>query len=469
MVWVPEPEIYTMKILLTTHVFLPDYFGGTETLVLGVALALKQRGHNVTVVTGYPEKDKPGDINQFDEYEVDSIRVIRFRHGRTALGDQSSVMQNDYDNPVFAHRFRQLLLEIEPDVVHFHHLERLSIKAIDACKDRKIPAFLTATDFWYVCPAHTLLLPNGNMCDGPANGGANCLKHLTSISQPKWVAGILNSIPTGVVEGIVYALKRTNAKLSGRFGDVQALARRSEIIGARLPLLERIFVATTHAQRMIETAGIIGGKFRVLPFGIKDHGYVKRIRQRTDRPLVLGFIGSMLPHKGLHILVEASKLLPADAAVKIKIYGKSPVGDSAYIKDLRVLAQGDERIKFYGTFENEKMPAILDGIDALVIPSLWHENMPLVSLSAQAAGCPLIASDIGGLSDVVDPGKNGLLFSPGSASGLAQMIMCLLDDHDLLKKLSGAAVRPMDINQYVDELELEYRKSIGEMDLMVCL
>jgi glycosyltransferase involved in cell wall biosynthesis len=104
------------------------------------------------------------------------------------------------------------------------------------------------------------------------------------------------------------------------------------------------------------------------------------------------------------------------------------------------------------------MPAILDGIDALVIPSLWHENMPLVSLSAQAAACPLIASDIGGLSDVVDPGKNGLLFSPGSASGLAQMIMCLLDDYDLLKKLSGAAVRPMDIDQYVDELELEYQK-----------
>ena len=447
-----------MKILLTTHVFLPEYFGGTETLVLGVALALKQRGHIVTVVTGYPEKDELGDINQFDEYEVDSIRVIRFRHGRTVLGDQSSVMQNDYDNPVFEARFRQLLVEIEPDVVHFHHLERLSIKAIDACKERKIPAFLTATDFWYVCPAHTLLLPNEKMCDGPANGGANCLKHVTTISQPKWVAGIVNSIPTGVVERIMCYLKRSNIKPSGSVGDVQALARRSEIIGARLLLLERIFVASSHAKRMFETAGIMGGKFRVLPFGIKSHGYVKRIRQRTDSPLVLGFIGSILPHKGLHVLVEASKLLPADAAVKIKIYGKSAAGDSAYIKGLRMLVQNDERIQFYGTFENARMPAILDGIDALVIPSLWHENMPLVSLSAQAAGCPLIASDIGGLSDVIDPGKNGLLFSPGSASGLAQMIMRLLDDHDLLEKLSGAAVGPMDIDQYVDELELEYRK-----------
>ena len=447
-----------MKILLTTHVFLPEYFGGTETLVLGVALALKQRGHNVTVVTGYPENDEPSNINQFDEHEVDSIRVIRFKHGRTALGVQSSTMRNDYDNPVFEARFRQLLVEIEPDVVHFHHLERLSIKAIDACKERGIPAFLTATDFWYVCPTHTLSLPHEKMCGGPAVGSANCLKHVASITQPKWVAGIVDAIPIGAIEATMYGLKSSNIEFSGRVGDVQALARRSEIIGARLPLLERIFVATSHAQIMLETAGITGGKFRVLPFGIKNHGYVKRIRQRTDMPLVLGFIGSMLPHKGLHILVEASKLLPADATVKIKIYGKSPVGDSAYIKDLRMLAQGDERIKFYGTFENARMPVILDGIDALVIPSLWHENMPLVSLSAQAAGCPLIASDIGGLSDVIDPGKNGLLFSPGSASGLAQMIMRLLDDHDLLEKLSGAAVRPMDIDQHVDALELEYRK-----------
>ena len=450
-----------MKILLTTHVFLPEYFGGTETLVLGVALTLKQRGHNVTVVTGYPEKNKLGDTNQFDEYEVDSIRVIRFRHGRNALGDQNSVMQNDYNNSVFEARFRQLLVEIEPDVVHFHHLERLSIKAIDACKERKIPAFLTATDFWYVCPTHTLLLQNGKMCDGPTIGGVNCLKHVISISQPKWVYRIVNCIPTGVVRGIMYGLKRSSIKFSGKVGDVQALARRSEIIGARLLLLKRIFVATSHAQRMLENAGITSGKFRVLPFGIKNHGYVKRIRRRTDRPLVLGFIGSILPHKGLHILVEASRLLPTDVAVEIKIYGKSPIGDSAYIKDLHMLVQGDERIKFYGTFENGRMPVILDGIDALVIPSLWHENMPLVSLSAQAAGCPLIASDIGGLSDVVDPGKTGLLFSPGSASGLAQMVMRLLNDHDLLEKLSEAAVQPMDIDRYVDELELEYKKELG--------
>jgi glycosyltransferase involved in cell wall biosynthesis len=120
-------------------------------------------------------------------------------------------------------------------------------------------------------------------------------------------------------------------------------------------------------------------------------------------------------------------------------------------------ASGDSRIAFCGTFENPDIANVLDGMDVLVIPSLWHENMPLVALSAQAAGCPLVASDIGGLSDVVAHGENGLLFAPGSSAQLAEVISRLLADDDLLARLSTQAVTPMDTERYVDELEAEYR------------
>jgi len=83
--------------------------------------------------------------------------------------------------------------------------------------------------------------------------------------------------------------------------------------------------------------------------------------------------------------------------------------------------------------------------------------MPLVSLSAQAAACPLVASDIGGMSDVVEHGKNGLLFTPGSSTELAALILRLLADDDLLARLSSQAISPTDTEGYVDELEAEYR------------
>lgn len=451
-----------MRILLTTHVFLPDFFGGTETLVHDIALTLKQRGHTVIVVTGYPAKPGQEVGIHFDEYEVGLIHVVRFKHSRDSSEGGINAMKDDYANPVFDVRFCQLLDEFRPDVVHIHHLERLSVGAIDACKERRIPTFLTATDFWYVCPTHALLLPGGKICDGPVRGGANCLKHLATISQPPLLAGMVSLLPAVVVGGVMALLKDASREFSGRLGHAQALARRRGVIADKLQLLLKIFVPTRFTQTVLGNNGIKTDKFRVLPFGIADHGYVKRTRCRTGSPMVLGFIGSLLPHKGLHVFLEAMRQLPSESCLAVRIYGSSPDGESWYANTLHTLAQHDKRITFCGTFENEKLPAVLDEIDALVIPSLWHENMPLVSLSAQAAGCPLIASNIGGLSDIVKHGENGLLFTPGAVSELAQLLSHLLSDRDLLTKLSSAALSPLWIDQHVDELELEYKKACGE-------
>jgi glycosyltransferase involved in cell wall biosynthesis len=450
------------RILLTTHLFLPEFFGGTETLVRDVAIALKEKGHEVLVVTGYPMERQPGLADHFDEYRIDDLRVVRFNYQRAPLGGPRNPMRDDYANPVFEQGFCKLLDEFKPGIVHFHHFGRLSIRAIDACDARGIPTLFTATDFWAICPTQALLLSNGAICEGPDRNSANCLKHIVGISQPAWVSGIIKSVPIVALGGAMKLLEAHAKDLSGRVGVVQALAKRGEIIGQRFHSLRTIFVPTRHAQMALEKSGLGHGKFRILPFGIKNHGYVKRTRVRTGNDLVLGFIGQFLPHKGLHILVEAIRLLPSDLPVQVKIYGKFPDNETVYSKDLIRNVQEDKRLEFCGIFENAKIPVILDGLDALVIPSMWHENMPLVSLSAQAAGCPLIASDIGGLSDIVTHERNGLLFKPGTAGQLRDRILRLLTDADLLKHLSDAAITPLNIDQYVDALEVEYRQAIGE-------
>ncbi|MEO6081350.1 MAG: glycosyltransferase [Steroidobacteraceae bacterium] len=68
-------------------------------------------------------------------------------------------------------------------------------------------------------------------------------------------------------------------------------------------------------------------------------------------------------------------------------------------------------VSCFAEYKNRHVAKVLDGIDALVVPSLWHENMALVTLSARAAACPIIASDIGGLSDVVVHDKNGAVLA----------------------------------------------------------
>jgi len=74
---------------------------------------------------------------------------------------------------------------------------------------------------------------------------------------------------------------------------------------------------------------------------------------------------------------------------------------------------------------------------------LWHENSPLVVYSAQAAKCPIIASNVAGISPIIDHGKNGILFDPGNISELADVIRNLLDNREILQKMSSNAKDPL--------------------------
>jgi len=98
----------------------------------------------------------------------------------------------------------------------------------------------------------------------------------------------------------------------------------------------------------------------------------------------------------------------------------------------------------------------------LVVPSLWYENTPLVLYSAQAAGCPVLATNLGGLSEVIEHGVNGLLFPSGDASALAQAIARIANDRNLLEQMRIHSRPPKSDTQYVDELLAMYAEVFKE-------
>ena len=97
-------------------------------------------------------------------------------------------------------------------------------------------------------------------------------------------------------------------------------------------------------------------------------------------------------------------------------------------------------------------------IDVFVVPSVWYENTPLVIYSAQAAGCPILASNLAGMAEVVRDGVDGMLFQPGDSAALASLIMKLCTDRDLVRQLADNAPRPKSIAQYTDTIEDTYRE-----------
>ena len=166
---------------------------------------------------------------------------------------------------------------------------------------------------------------------------------------------------------------------------------------------------------------------------VSDYGFRRLNRLRTQRhtgPLRVGFVGTLVWHKGVHIAVEAMRGM-SDAACELRIFGDPDVFPD-YTADLELRATGLP-VQFMGGFDRNRIADVYAEIDVLVVPSLWLENSPLVIHEAFMAGVPVVGSRIGGIPHLVNDGWNGLLFDAGSASDLAAALRKLIDDPGLLE------------------------------------
>jgi glycosyltransferase involved in cell wall biosynthesis len=136
---------------------------------------------------------------------------------------------------------------------------------------------------------------------------------------------------------------------------------------------------------------------------------------KTNRRVVFAYIGTLVEHKGVHVLVEAfNRLDPALA--ELRIYGDLQVFPH-YTARVQALAT-HPAITFAGGIDNRDVSRILAEVDALVVPSIWFENSPLTIHEALLTGVPVITSRLGGMAELVEHGRTGLLFNPGEVEDL---------------------------------------------------
>ncbi len=448
-----------MKILLTTHVFLPDYSSGTEILTLDTARELLRLGHEVEICTGFPARPGLTDAQRFDSYEYDGIRVHRFMHDAAPMGEQSNAVEAEYNNLFFARWFRSYLKQFRPNIAHFFHLGLLSASAIDVCHELGIPMVMTPTDFWLICPNNQLRLPDNSLCTGPDRDSVNCMKHAVSNNQPPYVARTFNLLPKKVVAAMIGGINRGAFSGSWFSPFVRALSQRAGFLKERMNKLDRVIVPTRLMEKMLVRNGLNPDKVSFSRFGIRPA--TPEAHEPPAGKIRIGFIGGLTEHKGAHLLISAVRRLPQDLSIELKIYGRNDLSP-AYREKLRQLAGGDQRIHFCGTFPNEQIGKIFAGLDMLVVPSIWYENTPLVIYSAQAAGCPVIATNLGGMAEVVEHERNGLLFEVGDIAGLASAIARLARDRELLQQLAANVQRPRSISDYVADLRNIYDEVLME-------
>lgn len=449
-----------MKIILIVHQFFPEYSSGTEVLTYQTAKELQKRGHDVEVLTAFPADPQTARERPFMSYQYDGLPVLRYNHNAQIMIPNKNVMEFLYYNLSYAERFREHVRKSEPDLVHAFHFMRSSISTVDVCLGNDIPIVFTPTDFWAICILFQLRLHDHELCSGPDKDGVNCIRHLVAENSilPGWVKRVVSVLPRRLIGVLSQATGKSwwpEKKLSS---SLYYLASRKDFIMERINKLDRVIVPARFMESMLIDNGLNRELTSFVPFGLNLEPFAdieSRACNKPNDPLVFGYIGTLLEHKGVHVLLEAAKLIPKDIRFKIKIYGRLEEKPS-YTQRLKALADGDERIEFCGTFPNDRIAQVLSGLDALVVPSIWYENTPLVIYSAHAAKVPVIGTNLGGISEVVHHGKCGLLFERGDHAGLSELMKRVIENRALLGRLVSNLTPPLSIPAYVDKVEEVY-------------
>jgi len=188
---------------------------------------------------------------------------------------------------------------------------------------------------------------------------------------------------------------------------------------------------------------------------------VDAYRQQTDKTFgrCVGYIGRLVSWKGIDTFIRVAELVwKMNCKTRFIVVGGGPL--LQVYRDSSV----SEYVEFLGEQSSKAVLRILDSIDILVLPS-YHENVPTVALEAMAKGIPVVASDVGAVSEVVIHENNGYLVRAGDTKSFAEYVRYLLENPSIRDKL-GENGRTL-VNEYytfhkvAERAENLYREILG--------
>jgi glycosyltransferase involved in cell wall biosynthesis/SAM-dependent methyltransferase len=416
-----------MHILFTVHQFFPVHYTGTERLVLNLCKQMQKMGHRVKVLT-YAVTESEGFSERCGvlakEYHYQGIPVIAIRHRNIPALVNYSIFDEQ-----LAEFMDDLLTKDPVDLIHCCHLMRIG-EIVRSAKKQDIPVILTLTDFWLMCPRGIAITEKGVLCEG-SNDGTNCKRDCYPGDAWK------DSIPE-------------------RFSQTAMV----------FDYAAGIVSATYFLKMMFENKGY-SQNIHIIRFG-KDYNYIRKKTQvyHNDSEITIGYLSSLNPHKGAHLLLEAfMQVNPKN--IRIKVFGDTSA-DPEYFTILKKISRGHSGIEFCGRYDYEEMPEIFETVDIIAVPSLWWENSPLVLLRSLAHNVPAIVSNLGGLTEVIKDGQNGFTFTVGYSDSLADNsrhlseIIAKLSEHvEILNDLKKNIRSPPRIEEEAFAYENLYRKILS--------
>lgn len=354
-----------MRILQVNKFF--DRRGGAETYLHAVSEKLRERGHEVHAFstrwdTNVASSDRPYFVKRYafdrkEGFTKDAKKSMAFLWNRES-----------------AQSLKRMIRDIQPDAVHLHNIyHQLSSSILPVIRRAGISCVQTLHDYKLACPNYRMFT-EGFPCERCKGG-----KYYEAVKH--------QCLFSGYAPNVLAAAEMTMTKL------FQLYERTVNTFLCPSRFME---------QKMMEW-GIASDKLSYLPNPIA--------LPSDPHPSCRGayvYIGRLYPEKGVDVLIRALAHVPN---AQLEILGEGPERAR-----LEVLAEevAPARVSFLGFQTAEMVQAHRITARAVVVPSVWYENAPLSVLEALADGVPVIASDIGGLPELIGDEERGLLVKPGS-------------------------------------------------------
>ena len=365
--------------------------GGAETYYLELGAALERQGNDVAYFSMKHPQNIPCRWERFfvtqREYNDPRGRLAALRDGAALLYSWEA-----------RRLFQALCEEFQPEVVHLNNVHRqITLSILDApyLRKRQAGVVYTAHDYITVCPGYLLVDGSGELCDRCVAGG----RYIHCMSR-RCVKG--SRVKSALAAGEAY-LNR-------------ALHMPEKI--------DRVIAPSRFMSSMLVKGGWPEGKVRVLrnfaDLSQVSRTCVQRDAQDRSRPYFL-FAGRLSPEKGLMDLIEAFRIAGRElSGWRLVIAGDGPLR-SAVERGVETGERGG-RIEFMGYQSGGALCLLIERAAFSVVPSRWNENMPFAVLESLAAGTPVVGAQIGGISELVDDRRTGLLFTSRDRSSLADAL-----------------------------------------------
>lgn len=361
-----------MKVLLISDYSTPT--GGAELTLFTLREGLRQRGHDVRI---FASSARPDGMDTLADEECFGT-TSRFR----AFLQTANIWAMQ--------RLSQVLSEFQPDIVHVSlFLTQLSPLILPLL--RHIPTLYYVVWYRPICPLGTKRLPNGMTCQDSV--GKACYQN-RCLPLHDWLPLMLQQ------------------HLWQRWSNV----------------FDSVVANSDSVKQVLQQSGI----------DVKEviwHGVpIRPLRPSISSPPTVVFAGRLVPEKGVKLLIQAfAKVITQIPTAQLLIAGTGE--EEEYLKQMIIDLELTTSVRLLGYLPRQELEDYFARAWVQAVPSLWSEPFGMVAAEAQMRGTAVVASDSGGLREIVKHGETGFLFPTGQVEALTESLLTLLQNRDLAEQM----------------------------------